>query len=227
MKKRLALCALLLLAACGNQRNPIVEAAWDEAQGLYNREPAGKAGNTPQKPLRRADIEAQNIAAIWAKLGNDPAPTLLYATAKNGAYVTYFSNFRQSIILNELLVTATRGLGWDLLSAWSSANDPVVHPTPPGRWPLTVERNYQFRDIGPEGRIETYKCSLERGATREQVILERRIVGVEFSEACTGPAGHFENLYFADATTGFVWRSLQWVGPRMPLIDIQVLEPYN
>lgn len=226
MKKRLALCALLLLTACGSQRNPIIDAAWDEVQGLHNREPS-KGSGTPQKPLRRADIEAQNVAAIWARLGDDPAPSLLYGTAKNGPYVTYFSNFRQSLVLYGSLVTATRGLGWDLLSSWSDPNDPVSHPTPPARWPLTITRNYQFRDIGPEGRIETYICQLERGITREQAILERRFVGVEFSETCRGPAGSFENLYFADATTGFVWRSLQWTGPRTPLLDIQVLEPYD
>jgi hypothetical protein len=47
------------------------------------------------------------------------------------------------------------------------------------------------------------------------------------SETCTGPAGSFENLHFADLETGFVWRSLQWVGPQMDLVDLQILEPYT
>ena len=59
------------------------------------------------------------------------------------------------------------------------------------------------------------------------VILQRRHVGVEFSETCVGPAGTFENLHLADAGTGFVWRSLQWTGPQMDLIDLQVLEPLD
>ena len=46
------------------------------------------------------------------------------------------------------------------------------------------------------------------------------------SETCTGPSGSFENLHFADSS-GAVWRRLQWVGPKMDLIDVQVLEPYT
>ena len=52
-------------------------------------------------------------------------------------------------------------------------------------------------------------------------------VGIEFSETCIGPAGTFENLHLADAGSGFVWRSLQWTGPQMDLIDLQVLEPLD
>ena len=167
------------------------------------------------------------MAAIWARLEPDPTPTLLYATAQNGPYVTYFSPFRQSITLRGTQVTATRGLGWDLLSAWSSPQDPVAQPTPPDRWPAGVERTYQFPADGPRGRIETYQCSFERGPVREMVILQRSHRGVEFSETCSGPAGTFENLYLADVGSGFVWRSLQWTGPRMDLLDLQVLEPLD
>ena len=124
-------------------------------------------------------------------------------------------------------MTATRGLGWDLLSAWSSPQDPLARPTPPARWPAGVERSYEFPADGPRGRIETYQCRFERGPVREMVILQRRHRGVEFSETCTGPAGTFENLHLADAGTGFVWRSLQWTGPQMELLDLQVLEPLD
>ena len=36
--------------------------------------------------------------------------------------------------------------------------------------------------------------------------------GVQIPEICAGPSGQFENLHFVDSS-GFVWRSLQWVGP--------------
>jgi len=227
MKRIAALLALATLAGCGSGGpNPIVQEAWDEAQGLWTNEPAD-ASATPPRALTRNDIETADVSAIWARLGSDPSPTLLYATAQNGPFVTYLSPFRQSITLRSSQITATRGLGWDLMSAWSSPNDPLAHPTPPASWPTTVERSYEFPADGPRGRIETYQCSLERGPARELVILQRRHVGVEFSETCTGAAGQFENLHLADSATGFVWRSLQWTGPRMQLLDLQVLEPLD
>lgn len=229
MRRIAALLALAALAGCGSGgTNPIVSAAWDEMQGFWTDEAAANPPGAPApKPLQRADIDRAGVAAIWASLEADKAPTLMYATAQNGRYVTYLSPFRQSITMVGSQVTGTRGLGWDLLSAWSSPGDPLVQATPPDRWPASVQRNYEFRQDGPRGRIETYDCRLERGAAREMVILQHRHRGVEFSESCSGPDGSFENLHFADASTGFVWRTLQWTGPRMDLVDIQVIEPLD
>ena len=58
-------------------------------------------------------------------------------------------------------------------------------------------------------------------------ILQVRYQGVQISETCAGPSGTFENLHFVDASSGAVWRSLQWVGPKMELLDLQILEPYT
>jgi hypothetical protein len=229
MRRFAAILALAALTGCSSRGpNPIVEEAFDELQGFWTNEAAATPpGTPPPRALTRADIESADVAAIWARLESDPSPTLLYATAQNGPYVTYLSPFRQSITLLGSQITATRGLGWDLLSAWSSPNDPLARPTPPDRWPAGIERSYEFPADGPRGRIETYACRFERGAVREFVILQRRHRGVEVSETCSGPAGSFENLHFADAGSGFVWRSLQWTGPRMELIDLQVLEPLD
>jgi len=230
MRRFASLVALAALAGCSSGgTNPIVEEAWGEVQGFWTDDEAAAPppGAPAPRAVTRADIESAGVAAIWGRLASDPTPTLLYATAQNGPYVTYLSPFRQSITLLGTQVTGTRGLGWDLLSAWSSPDDPVARPTPPARWPAAVERTYEFPADGPRGRIETYACRFERGPAREMVILQHRHVGVEFSETCTGPAGSFENLHFADAASGFVWRSLQWTGPKMELLDVQVLEPLD
>ena len=100
MRRIAALLALAALAGCSSGgTNPIIEEAWDEVQGFYTNEAAATPGGAPPRALTRADIEAADVAAIWARLESDPTPTLLYATAQNGPYVTYFSPFRQSITL--------------------------------------------------------------------------------------------------------------------------------
>lgn len=218
-------CLLAALTGCTSGGDPIIDAAFEELDGFRSR---GEAPAAPREVVTRAQIDAADTATILARLVSDPGPTMMQAASENGGYVTYFSSFRQSITLRGSQITATRGLGLDLLSATSSANDPLVRPVPPSAWPPTVERRYEFPADSPQGRIETYQCRFEPpGAIRDVTILEVRHVGVEMSETCNGPAGTFENLHLADLETGVVWRSLQWVGAEVDLIDLQIVEPYT
>jgi hypothetical protein len=228
VKRTATLLALLLLAACGSGgTDPIVGAAVDQLAGRWISKNEPAAAPSQARPITRADVNRSDTAAIWARLESDPAPTLMYATALNGPYVVYFSQFRQSVMLRGSRVAGTRGLGTDLMSSWTEGTDPVAQATPVGRWPTRIRRAYEFPSDGPRGRVETFDCRFEIGSTREIVILEVRHRGIEISEYCDGPLGNFENLHFADAATGFVWRSLQWTGPRMELLDIQVIEPFT
>lgn len=220
----LSLAVLLLLGGCGSQRDPVLSEAMGALSGMWRTEEPAAA---PARQVTRADIERSNVAAILARLASDPRGTVLYATADNGGFVTYVSPLMQQITMRGSEITSTRGLGTDLLSGWSSSNDPLVVPTPPGAWPARVERTYEFPAEAPEGRIERYTCTFERGATSEMVILQVRYTGVEMSETCTGDHGSFENLHFVDPSTGAVRRSLQWIGPAMGQVDIQILEPYT
>lgn len=227
----LAVFSLLLLASCGSGgRDPIVQAALDEAGGLWGKSRPAREMERTEAPraVTRADIDRAGVAAINARLGSDPAPTLLYAASNNGGYVTYVSPLRQQITLRgPAQITGTRGLGTDLVSAWSSSPDPLATAIPPSRWPAHVRRTYQLPGEGPGGSVVTYDCTFEPGEIREMVILQVRHRGVQMSETCTGPNGSFENLHLADVDSGFVWRSLQWTGPKMALIDLQVIEPYT
>jgi hypothetical protein len=226
MRPWLAAFALLLLGACSEEGlNPIVAAGIEEVNPFDEDQPEAEAPRGP--PVTRAAITRSDIATIRARLVYEERPTYLFAAANNGGYVTYASGLRQTLTLRGSQVTGSRGLGWDLLSATSSQPDPLVQPIPPGRWPAGVTRTYEFPADAPQGQMQTYRCRFERGAAREVVILEVLHRGIEFSEYCDGPAGSFENLHLADASTGFVWRSLQWLGPRQGLLDLEIVEPYT
>ncbi len=219
------LAALLLaaLAGCTDEGlNPIVEKAVEAAN------PFGAPADQPKGPaVTRAAIEKANVATIFARLVSDPSATYLVAAADNGGYVTYASGLRQLVIMRGSQVTGSRGLGYDLLSAKSTTPDPLATPMPLSRWPALVQRSYEFPAWAPRGQVETFDCRFERGAAKQMEILQVVHQGVEISEYCSGPSGSFEQLHFADANTGFVWRTLSWLGPRQGLIDIQVVEPYT
>jgi hypothetical protein len=225
MNRWLALISLAALAACGSGgRDPIVQAALEEVGGFWGRE--DRAPEAPPRVVTRADIERADVAAIQARLASDPSPTLMYAAASNGGYVTYSSALQQQITLRGARITGTRGLGTDLLSAWTETPDPLASQTPPASWPARVRRLYELPAEGPKGEVVAFDCYFEPAEPAEMTILQVRYQGVQIPEICAGPSGRFENLHFVDSS-GAVWRSLQWVGPKMPLIDMQVLEPYT
>jgi hypothetical protein len=223
---RRALPALmLLLAACTDEGvNPIVGAAFEELNPFRSGVETPPA---PAQPVTRAAIDHADVATIRIRLIEEENGAFMFAASDNGGYVTYASSLRQSLTLRGSQVTGSRGLGYDLLSAWSSQPDPVMRAIPPGQWPARVTRNYEFPAPAPQGRIETFECRFELGAVSEMVIIEQRHRGVEISEYCAGPSGEFENLHFADLSTGFVWRSIQWLGPQQGLLDLQIVLPYT
>ena len=224
---RRALPALMLLiAACTNEGvNPIVGAAINEVnplRGAVETPPAQAA-----QPVTRAALERADVATIRIRLVGEETGAFMFAASDNGGYVTFSSSLRQSVTMRGARVTATRGLGHDLLSLTSSQPDPLMRPIPPGQWPSRVTRSYEFPAWAPRGRIESFEGRFEFGAASEIVIIEQRHQGVEITEYCSGPTGEFENLYFADLRTGFVWRSIQWLGPQQGLLDTQVVIPYT
>ncbi|PJN96442.1 hypothetical protein CNY89_02530 [Amaricoccus sp. HAR-UPW-R2A-40] len=227
MRPYVAAAFALTLAACSNgQFNPIVDAAVNEILP-GERAPQGAPETPPRGPVTRAELTRADVATIRGKLPQDKRPSMFFAASDNGGYVTYSSSFRQTLTLRGTQITGSRGFGWDLLSATSSRPDPLVTPIPPGRWPASVTRSYEFHAFAPQGRIETFTCRFEYGQVREIEIMEVRHRGVEIAEICENDTRSFENLHFADVNTGFVWRSLQWLGPQQGVIDIEVVIPFT
>lgn len=224
MRRKIATLALVLtLGACTSQGfNPIIV----EAVNTVN--PWGKPTKAPQgKPVTRAEIDKADIAVIEARLVSEKTPTFLFAASNNGGYITYASSLRQTLTLRGSQITASRGLGWDLLSATSSQPDPLMQPMPVSRWPARVTRSYEFPRDHPEGRNEIFDCRFAVGGSQDIVILQQRHHVVAITESCMGPNGSFQNQHLADTGTGFVWQSRQWLGPKQGMIDLSVVLPYT
>ncbi len=220
------LAALLMaLAGCGSGGfNPVMQRALNDIH-IFDRDKDKAAA--PQQQLTRAAVEKSGAALIRGRLLNEQGRTVLIATTRNGPYITYLSPLGQSITLKGTQISGTRGLGFDLLSARSGQDDPLAKATPPARWPTRIWREYQFPGDGPGGTVLRFNCTIERGDANRIEIVEQVHEGIEFSETCTDGTTSFENLHLADARTGFVWRSIQWLGPDQGPIDIEVVEPVD
>jgi len=217
------LVALGALTACSSgSKQPLVKTIW--AQIKAQRE-ASKAPPAQKATPTREQIEELGSVMIQINLEGDAVWPILVGAGQNGDLVNYSSRLRQSVVLRESQVVGTRGFGTDLISATSSDNDPLRTLTPPDRWPNTVSREYRFGGPAPDGRIERYDCVLQKGGEAVIQLAGTPFNVVGFAETCSGPDGSFQNLYAADARTGRVWQSQQYIGRDMGKLTLEVLEP--
>lgn len=230
MRTLAVLGALAVLSSCSDEgANPILARGMEAVTSRVRASPApGASAEGPAQPsvLTREDIEATGVAAIRLRLleGSETG-AIFYGAVENNGVVSFVTPMRETVGLRGSQVVSTRGLGTDLLRGWSSSEDPLATPTPPGEWPQTVTRAYEFPGIGARGEIREYLCTFDMGEVRTISILRQEHQGVEITETCRGSNGSFENLHFADIKSGFVWRSLQWTGPEQGLVDFEVIVP--
>ena len=222
----LAAALVLGLAGCtsGGGETPMIKGVWERVKAARA---AKDAPPSVKRSPTRDQIEEYDLALVQMNLAGEDAWPVLFARTANGPYVTYAGQFPQSLTLRESQVTATRGMGTDLISASSSANDPLKVLTPPDDWPPAVSREYRFAGSGPEGRIERYDCTLQRAGPATIALAGTPFDVIGFAETCRGADRQFQNLYAADAKTGRVWQSVQYVGASMPMLTLEVLEPLD
>ena len=216
----IALCAVAL-TGCSNASGPsMLTTVWEQVKASREDRP-----KPVKKTLPRSEIDRLNVAMIQMNLEGEAAWPLMLPAGRNGPHVTYANKLRQSLILNESQIVATRGLGTDMIAAESGANDPLKSLTPPADWPQTVTRAYRFAGAGPAGREMRFTCTLARAGAASITLAGTPIPVIGFQETCTGAEGTFQNRYAADQTTGRVWKSQQFVGFDIAPVNLDILEP--
>ena len=210
-----------LLAGCSNSSEPsMLTAAWEQFKSS-REDRAAPVKKTPP----RAQIDKLGVAMIQMNLDGESVWPIMVPASRNGPLVTYATNLRQSVTLNESQIVATRGLGTDLIAATSDADDPLKLLTPPEHWPGRLSRSYRFTGAGPAGREERYACDIRQAGANTITLAGVAIDVVGFVEDCNGAAGTFRNLYAADAVTGRVWQSQQFIGHDIAPVNLEILEP--
>ncbi len=224
IRKLLSASALVLAAACSSGGpSPIVTVV--KSVVLPSKDEAET--KAAPAPITRERIVKNGLAMIRARLETDEKASILTAFSVNNGYVTFANSTRQSINLRGGLITATRGIGQDLLSVIHSANDPVATQTLPDLWPESYRRGYRFAGKGPEGDVLTFACNVRRLPATTIEIVEISYDTVEFRESCVAPDRSFTNTYFAEVETGQIWKSRQWVGAELGYISLEIFEPYT
>ncbi len=227
MVRLLAIALCLAAAACSSEgRAPLADVLVERIGALIPGSPPPPSTDGRAEALTRAAVEAAGATLIRAGLAAETGRFVMSGVSENAGFVTYASRLSQSVTLQGGLVTASRGIGFDLLAVEFAANDPVARPRAPDDWPQRVARTYVFPAPDPRGKRVTVTCRFIASGTATLEIVERVHHTRRILERCAGDAT-FDNLHFADAETGFVWQTQQWLGPRQGAIVVEVIEPFT
>ncbi|MCZ0811202.1 MAG: YjbF family lipoprotein [Pseudomonadota bacterium] len=174
------------------------------------------------RPQASPPDAAQLNAAITGSLAASERPLVLLTLADhrvitiverievNGAHETFAAPDRRTLTLMQGMLSGTRGLGHDLMSADVAESARLISAREDG-----AARRVQRYMNGENQIIEmTADCSVTRGDARRLTIGE--IVArpvIEMHETCRMSDWQFENSYMVDAASGRVLQSRQWVGP--------------
>lgn len=205
LKAALAVSLLSLPAACGDT----LTASYTEKFLKNNLTSAGKGKAAAQPPMRLSDAlkaSPSPMAALVSRGSN--AKTLLQQVDTNGPYRTYFTPGGQSLTFRNGFVTATRGLGNDLMSSSFGETHALISARKSGSGTRTL------RYLTGEGRtVElVFDCVITQAGNEHMIAGELNIRTQVMEESCTNEHYSFSNGYQV-APSGMVVSSRQWLSP--------------
>ncbi|WP_425097736.1 YjbF family lipoprotein [Tropicibacter sp. S64] len=211
----LACAGLLALSACGSETHPAID--YIRSQKLLSSEPKNP------KTVVTADQTAQTLAATdapveFVNLESRESQALMIGIERNGPYYTYGTATRQSIVLRNGMITATRGLGGDLMSSEEDALYRVVQSRHAG------SASYQMRFLTPEDVISTLNvsCTVSAGGPTAIVAGAINSSGTTMTANCQGDGASFSNTYVVDAR-GNILAARQWLGHELGYVGNQAM----
>lgn len=213
-----AFAAVLVLAACGNQPDQglifkSVKAGMSKKGGqAAGAEAAAQAAGDMAAALQNSDLPL--ALAVLEQRG---VTAILTRIETNGAYGTWASSDRRSITIREGMVTATRGLGNDLMSSDAGGLAALIAARREG----SGVRKQRYLD-GENHTVEVIaECSVERAGGKQIKAGAVNTRATTMVESCSAGETRFQNSYDVDSR-GFSVATRQWLGPVVGYVRIQV-----
>ncbi|MEZ5715393.1 MAG: YjbF family lipoprotein [Paracoccaceae bacterium] len=214
-----AVVGLTAMAGCGNQTDQGV---------VFKSVLSGVTGkNKPAAPMTPAETNAAIQSAMagtdlplaLAQIETRKATAVLVNIETNGGYRTWGTSDRRTITTRNGIVTATRGLGNDIMSSSVGGVEGLITARKAGQGSHAL----RFLD-GENHTVElAAECQVTRGGSaRVSGGALNDVAAVEMRESCSAGDQHFSNTYLVDAR-GRVLQSRQWLGPANGQIVLQIL----
>ena len=154
-------------------------------------------------------------ATMGVNIGSSSQAVFVLATTQTGGDQMWLAGKQAALVTRDGRIVRTSGLDQNLL----------------GRRVLSEggERgNLYFYDLsGPKTYNLLVRCSAQDAGVEQISILGAQLNTHHVVEHCEADSVSwaFDNEYWQDPATGFVWRSVQYVHPQQPAIRMDVFRP--
>lgn len=159
-------------------------------------------------PLMLVTIEAQSKTTVMGLYG------------ENGPMRTYALPSKQSIILRDGILAATRGFGHDVMSADTDAVAALIQ----GRKDGTAPKVQRYLDAENVERPLPMDCTIQRADKSEYEVAGLTFSGTQMIEVCAFQGQSVASAYLV-SDKGEVLASRQWIGPELGYVTLQTLRP--
>lgn len=223
-----AALAVLALSGCGSDtsRTEGTKIALGVVKGVTAKlapRKAGAGGAVPDPEKLAASAKASfKGPLILAQIEKAGLLTALGETGRNGGVRTFATPNEQTLVFRDGLLTATRGLGNDLMSAKTGAVAALVLNRRPG----SAARTYRYLDGEGTERPLPMDCTVSTGPAKSFDFAGRHYDTLQMDETCqaTTQSLSVSNSYWVTGD-GTVALSRQWIGPALGHVTIQLVRP--
>jgi hypothetical protein len=217
------LCGAVLAVALSGCSSD--EASYFRRMGEMTRILISRPVQAPQPQLTRAELNKIPYATIAVSSNGGPRAYLV-PLADNGGFLDYRDEAGNSVRVRGGAVAGLQTAGNDLDGVLYDQNDPIAHPRSPALWPRHVWRQYQFSAINEDPHVISLSCVFQPTGPETIEIVEINYSVTAIREVCTNARRQVVNTYWVDDETGFIWKSEQWLGPRIGAVVVEVIRPY-
>lgn len=208
----LGLAAALALSACS-----VITPKSDSLGGLLVSTASGAVGVRGEKSNAEADAAAARKALNQIASSGRPGlltttpnlgrTTVMVLERQNGPYRTFRGTDNTTITLKSGIMTATRGLGVDLMAQGMAQPEAGLFTT--GTFPKEVAAVQRHLDGENHLLSAEFLCVIERKGREDVTIAGTTRATTLFEQTCRNSDRAFLNRYWVATGSGTIWQSQQ------------------
>jgi len=174
--------------------------------------------------LTRADIDRIPYASIAVRLGDGPQALLILARF-DGDDLHWISAENEVIVTRRGRVVETYGLPVNLKQTTFLTGDPVGRPLSALEATTECMRTIDLEPRHIDGVLVRSRFASD-GADDLTILGDHKATSLwTEANAASELDWEFKNQYWIDARSGYVWKSRQYLSPRLPALEIIVYKP--
>jgi Group 4 capsule polysaccharide lipoprotein gfcB, YjbF len=204
--RTLVLTLSLALSACGTAKESPAAKLASGVVGLL-RPQQSTVGLRPEQLLTRDVIDKVTVPYRMVGVEQRNAYASMELAGQNGPYFSWVTSDGAGLSFRGDVLTSTRGLGVDLLSADVAQVEAAVAAGGVG----DATREHHYLDGEGHEYVQRFSCTYRPAGNETIEIIERKYNTRVIVETCASADITFENRYWIGRSDGVMWQSRQWV----------------